>query len=142
MAELKTKETKESVAAFIDKITDPVRRKECTQIITLMKKHTKAQPKMWGESIVGFGNLKLKYASGRELEWLVIGFSPRKAALTLYVLTGTETPEMMKKLGKHKTGKGCLYIKSLEDIDMKVLDKLIANAVKVIKGREGKAMKG
>ncbi len=133
MAELKTKETKASVAAFIDTVEDPIRRKECKQIIALMKKHTKAEPKMWGPSIVGFGNLKLKYASGRELDWLVIGFSPRKAALTLYVLTQKESPEMMKKLGKHKTGKGCLYIKSLEDIDMKVLDKLIAQNVKAIK---------
>lgn len=135
MAELKTKETNASVAEFIDKVEDPIRRKECKQIIALMKKHTKAQPKMWGPSIVGFGNLKLKYASGRELEWLIIGFSPRKAALTLYVLTQKESPEMMKKLGKYKTGKGCLYIKSLEDIDMKVLDKLIAQNVKAIKAR-------
>lgn len=133
MAEIKTKETKASVAEFIDKVEDPIRRKECKQIISLMKKHTKAQPKMWGPAIVGFGNIKLKYASGRELEWLIIGFSPRKAALTLYVLTQRESPEMMKKLGKHKTGKGCLYIKSLEDIDMKVLDQLIGQNVKVIK---------
>ena len=135
MAELKTKENDASVAKFIDAVEDPIRRKECKQIIALMKKHTKAQPKMWGDSIVGFGKTKLKYSTGRELEWLIIGFSPRKAALTLYVLTQKESPEMMKKLGKHKTGRGCLYIKSLEDIDMKVLDKLIAQNVKVIKAR-------
>jgi hypothetical protein len=103
-----------------------------------MKKVTKAEPKMWGPAIVGFGEIRLKYDSGRELDWMIVGFSPRKANLTLYALGGSEKPELMKRLGKHKTGKGCLYINKLSDVDIKVLEELVTQAVKEIKARNAK----
>ena len=97
----------------------------------MMKKATKAQPKMWGPSIVGFGDYRYKYESGREGDWFRAGFSPRKNALTLYVMSGfPKHAELMSKLGKHKTGKGCLYIKQLADVDMRVLEQLIERSVK------------
>jgi hypothetical protein len=95
-----------------------------------MNKATKAEPKMWGTSIIGFGNIHLKYESGRELDWFPIGFSPRKQSITLYLMGGLEQRELLDKLGKHSTGKGCLYIKKLEDVDTKVLNKLITTSVK------------
>jgi Domain of unknown function (DU1801) len=97
----------------------------------MMNKATKAQPKMWGPSIVGFGDYRYKYESGREGDWFRAGFSPRKNALTLYVMSGVpKHAELMSKLGKHKTGKGCLYIKQLAEVDMRVLEQLIERSVK------------
>jgi len=126
MAELKTKKTELSVDAFIKKIPEAQKRKDAFTIIELMEKATKARGKMWGISIIGFGDRHLKYESGRELDWFVMGFSPRKQNLTLYI-TGTveKQQSLLKKLGKHKTGKGCLYINKLEEVDMAVLKEII-----------------
>jgi len=131
MAELKTKATKASVGKFIKGIKDEQVRKDCIQIMEIMKKVAKAEPKMWGTSIVGFGTYHYKYASGREGEWMLIGFSPRKQNLTLYIMSGfDEYDSLLKKLGKHVTGKSCLYIKKLEDVDVKVLRELVTKSVK------------
>ncbi|MDQ3472785.1 MAG: DUF1801 domain-containing protein [Acidobacteriota bacterium] len=130
MAELKTKKTKASVNAFLDKITDQQRRKDSQTVLNLMKQATGEEPKMWGSSIVGFGTYHYRYASGREGDWPIIGFSPRKTDLTLYIMPGFEKFEsLMAKLGKYKTGKSCLYIKKLDDVEMPVLKKLIAKSV-------------
>ena len=134
MAELKTRETKASVEGFLNKIKDEDTREDCFAIVKMMKAATKAEPKMWGPSIVGFGSRRLKYASGRELDWPMVAFSPRKANLTLYVLTGSDREAtLLKKLGKHTTGKSCLYLKSLDDVDTKVLKDLITEAAKAAK---------
>lgn len=125
MAELKTKKTELSVDAFIKKIAEPQKRKDAFAIIEMMEKATKSKGKMWGPAIVGFGNKVLKYDSGRELDWFVMGFSPRKANLTLYVSGAVEHQATLKKLGKHKTGKGCLYINKLEEVDLSVLKEII-----------------
>src|SRR4030095_6063790 len=114
MAELKTKPTKDSVSAFINQIADSERRKDCKVVLDLMSEITKAKPEMWGSSIVGFGRSRYQYASGREGEWMVTGFSPRKGDLTLYIMPGVDSfPDLMERLGKYKTGKSCLYIKKL-----------------------------
>ena len=130
MAELKTKKTKASVAAFLDQISDDQRRKDCQRVLKIMKEATGEQPRMWGSSIVGFGAYKYRYASGHEGEWPIIGFSPRKNDLTLYIMPGfADYTELMAKLGKHKTGKSCLYIKKLDDVELPVLKKLITKSV-------------
>jgi len=130
MAELKTKKTKASVAAFLDQISDEQRRKDCQRVLKIMKEATGEQPRMWGSSIVGFGAYKYRYASGHEGEWPIIGFSPRKNDLTLYIMPGfADYTELMAKLGKHKTGKSCLYIKKLDDVELPVLKKLITKSV-------------
>lgn len=126
MAELKTKPTDESVEKYLKGITDPVKRQDSLTILKLMKEITGQNPKMWGPSIVGFGSYHYKYASGQEGDWLIIGFSPRKQNLTLYVLNGSAGEnELLSKLGKHSTGKSCLYVKRLDDIDLPTLKKLI-----------------
>ena len=131
MAELKTKPTGASVKAFIDSIEDDERRQDCKTVANLMKEVTKSEPKMWGPSIVGFGSHRYKYDSGRELDWFPVGFSPRKKELTLYVMSGfPRHAELLAKLGKHKTGKSCLYIKRLADVDLGVLRELIEEATK------------
>jgi len=130
MAELKTKKTKASVTAFLDKITDEQRRTDCQTLLNLMKQATGEEPKLWGSSIVGFGTYHYRYASGREGDWPIIAFSPRKTDLTLYIMPGFEKFEsLMAKLGKYKTGKSCLYIKKLDDVEIPVLKKLIATSV-------------
>jgi len=126
MAELKTKENKASVEKFLMGIKDEGTRKDCFEIVKIMKQATKAEPKMWGSSIIGFGTHRLKYASGRELDWMIMGFSPRKQNITLYGLGISKKEEgVLKKLGKYTTGKGCLYIKKLKDVDTKVLKELV-----------------
>lgn len=126
MAELKTKLNDASVDDFINGVEDEARREDCRTIAELMSRITGEEPKMWGASIVGFGTYHYKYASGREGDWMKMGFSPRKQNLTLYIMDGFDKyDELMAKLGKHKTGKSCLYVKRLSDIDMKVLEKLI-----------------
>jgi hypothetical protein len=133
MAELKTKQTDASVEAFLNGISDEKRRKDCWTVLDLMKKATKSEPKMWGSSIVGFGNYRYKYESGREGDWFIAGFSPRKQNLTLYLMAGVERfGGLLSKLGKHKTGKGCLYINTMEDIDVAVLKELIGKSVEVM----------
>lgn len=129
--ENKTKPTNQSVAEFLNKIPDAERREDCRAVAKMMEKITGSKPKMWGASIVGFGSYHYKYASGREGDWLVTGFSPRKQDLTLYIMMGFEKhADLMKQLGKHRTGKSCLYIKRLSDIHVPTLKKLIESSVK------------
>lgn len=131
--ELKTKMTEASVEDFLNTVNDEQARKDCFEILKMMKQATKAEPKMWGTSIVGFGTYHYKGASGREGDWMLTGFSPRKQNLTLYIMAGFERyNQLLKKLGKHSTGKSCLYIKKLADVDKKVLKELIAESVKVM----------
>ncbi len=127
LAEIKTKETSASVEDFIKNVKDEQKRKDSFVILEMMKKATGEEPKMWGSSVIGFGNVRYKSpTTGREVDWLRIGFSPRKANLSLYISVGIkEHAAALKKLGKHKTGVGCLYINKLEDIDMKVLKGMI-----------------
>jgi len=125
-AELKTKQTDTSVEKFLNGIVDEQRRKDCIVVSKLMKAASKSEPKMWGTAIVGFGNVHLKYESGRELDWFQFGFSPRKQNLTLYgVMNASKSAGFLKNLGKHKTGKGCLYINSLDEVNIDVLKQMI-----------------
>lgn len=134
MAENKTKQTKASVDKFISAIKDENIRKDCYTIIKIMKSVTKEEPKMWGPSIIGFGTYHYKYASGREGDICISGFSPRKQNLTIYLEPGFEKQKsLLEKLGKHKTSKVCLYIKSLKDVDVKILKELISNSVNGLK---------
>jgi hypothetical protein len=134
MAELKTKKTEASVEAFLNTIKDEDIRRDCFEIVKIMKQVTRSDPKMWGSSIIGFGSRRLKYASGRELDWMLTGFSPRKGNITLYIMGGFEKQAaLLKKLGKHSTGKGCLYIKNLRDVDTKVLKELVSASVQTMK---------
>jgi len=134
MAELKTKVNKVSVDKFIKSIKDERVREDCYKILDIMQKATKAEPKMWGTSIIGFGSYHYKYASGREGDWMLTGFSPRKQNLTLYIMPGFENyGSLLKDLGKHATGKSCLYIKKLDDVDLKVLKELVTKSVKHMK---------
>ncbi len=127
----KTRATKESVSAFLARVEDAERRADCKTIARLMKAATGAPAKMWGASIVGFGSAPVVYADGRTLDWPAVAFSPRKGDLTLYVKLGREgQAALLKKLGKHKAGKGCLYLKSLADVDLAVLEQIIAGAAK------------
>lgn len=126
MAELKTRPTSEDPRAFIDSISDETRRRDAHALCDLFEKVTGEKPVMWGTSIIGFGQCKLKYATGRELDWLVLGFSPRKSSLSLYLNPAIEGyADLLKRLGKHKTGKSCLYVNKLVDIDMAMLETLI-----------------
>ena len=134
MAEPKTKPTNESVKDFLNRIPDAERREDCFTVAKMMEEITGENPKMWGPSIVGFGTWHYKYASGREGDWPITAFSPRKKDLTLYVMVGYERyPELMEKLGKHSTGKSCLYIKRLSDIHVPTLKKLIKTGIKDLK---------
>jgi len=135
MAELKTKPTHASVKQFIDSIDDEQKRKDSRVVLAMMKQATGARSKMWGDSMVGFGNYHFKYASGREGDWFLTGFSPRKQALTLYVMYGFDRSDaLMKKLGKFKTGRGCLYIKKLADVDRRTLEAVIERSVERKRG--------
>ena len=134
MAELKTKPTKASVDAFLKRIEDDDRRKDCQTVARIMKKAVKAEPRMWGPSIVGFGAYHYKYASGREADWFLIGFAPRKADLTLYIMGGLDRfPAILARLGKYKAAKSCLYIKRLADVDRAVLEELVSASVTYMK---------
>ncbi len=134
MAEAKTKPTNASVADFLNRITDADRRADCFEVAKIMEGITGEKPKMWGPSIVGFGTYHYKYASGREGDWPVTGFSPRKKDLTLYLMMGfAKHEELMQKLGKHSSAKSCLYIKRLSDIHAPTLKKLIKTSVKELK---------
>ena len=130
MAEAKTKPTTQSVERFIKDLPDAQAREDCSTIANLMQEVTRAEPQMWGSSIVGFGLRQIQYAGGRTGDWPIIGFSPRKQNLTLYVSVGQQDPVLMKKLGKHTVGKGCLYIKRLSDVDLPTLKKVIKAATK------------
>jgi hypothetical protein len=131
MAENKTRATEASVESYLESIVDPVRRIDCEALTELMSKATKESPKMWGTSIVGFGNYHYKYESGREGDFCLVGFSSRKGEISIYGLNAAPGhAELMARLGKHKVGKGCLYIRSLAGVDLKVLEKLVAEAAK------------
>lgn len=122
MADLKTKPTGEDVEQFLNGIGDEKKSQDGLALLELMKQITQMEPKLWGSSLIGFGNYHYKYASGHEGDTFLVGFSPRKQALTLYVLSGFEQQEaLLQKLGKFKTGGGCLYIKKLEDVDLPTL---------------------
>jgi len=130
MTELKTKATKVSVADFIAAVPDPVRRADAEIACEMLARLTGEEPKMWGPSIIGFGSYRYTYDSGHSGEMCRIGFSPRKAELVLYVLTGKdEQVPLLARLGKHKTGKSCLYVKKLADVDMAVLEEITRTAL-------------
>ncbi|MGH7713503.1 MAG: DUF1801 domain-containing protein [Gemmatimonadaceae bacterium] len=142
MSELKTKATDASVHKFLASVKDEKKRSDCLTVLALMKDVTKAEPKMWGTSIVGFGDYRYRYETGREMDWFLVGFSPRKEALTLYLMPGSARyREAMKTLGKYKTGKACLYIKSLDDVDQRALKTLVQESVTRVQtiARERKA---
>ena len=131
LAVIKTKPTSLSVEDFINSIADEQKRKDSFVILKLMEKAMKEKPKMWGSSMIGFGEIRYKSpATGREVDWFKIGFSPRKANLSLHLIDLQRHADALIKLGKHKTGGGCLYINKLADVDIKVLEKIIAAAAK------------
>ena len=131
--EVKTKVNEASVEGFLNSVADEQARKDCLEILKMMKQATKEEPKMWGPAIIGFGSYHYKYESGREGDMMKIGFSPRKQNITLYIMLGAD-PEnpLLKKLGKYTIGKGCLYIKKIADIDKQVLQELINESSKKI----------
>jgi len=137
MAENKTKPEKTSVLDFINSVEDEQKRKDSFVLLELFKSMTKEEPAMWGPSIIGFGEYHYKYASGREGDFLITGFSPRKAALTFYLMgcMEDEFTHLMEKLGKYKTGAGCLYIKKLADINLEILIQLIADSYAFMKAK-------
>lgn len=137
MAEMKTKQTEVSVSAFLDAVENEQRRADCRVVADMMRAVTGEDPKLWGPSIVGFGSYHYKYASGREGDWFVTGFSPRKQDLTLYIMAGFDRyDELMAKLGKYRTGKSCLYLKRLSDVDLGVLRELVTASVEAMRSRE------
>jgi hypothetical protein len=131
----KTKETAVDPIAFIDKVTSDVKRRDSHELVAMMQDITGAPPKMWGPSIVGFGSYHYVYESGREGDICLTGFSPRSGSLVVYLGPGIDNEKLMGKLGKHKAGKGCLYIKKLDDIDRKVLRKLIEYSLETLRKR-------
>jgi len=136
MADNKTKPATISVAAFIDAIADPTRRADAKALVKVMQSAAKEKPRMWGPSIIGFGSYHYKYESGREGDMPLIGFSPRKAATVLYNVTASDDSEtLLARLGKHTSGKGCLYIKKLADVDPQVLQTMIVKSVAAVRAR-------
>ena len=135
MAENKTRPTKASVEAFLAAIGDESRRKDCDTLIRLMKKATGKPPRMWG-SIVGFGEFHYRSDSGREGDWFLTGFASRKADLTMYIMdVATKYPKLMSKIGKCRTGKGCLYVKKLADIDTAVLEQMVTASLRHVRDK-------
>jgi hypothetical protein len=129
MAELKTQKNEADVIAYLNSIEHDKRREDCFVVLEIMKQVTGEEPKMWGSSIVGFGDYHYKYESGREGDWFLTGFAPRKNALTLYIMAGFDGyGELLSKLGKYKTGKACLYVNKIEDIDLEILRELVAKS--------------
>ena len=138
MAENKTKATEASVVSYLSSIEDAARRKDCEALAELMTEATKQQPKMWGTSIVGFGSYHYKYESGREGDSCLVGFSSRKGDISVYGLNApVGTNQLLARLGKHKAGKGCVYIKTLSDVDLAVLARLVASAATEKKRQNG-----
>lgn len=134
MASLKTQPTKADVNLFLNSIADEQNKKDSFQLLELFKEVTSLEPTMWGDSIVGFGNYHYKYESGREGDWFLTGFSPRKKKLTIYIMSGfPEFANQLVQLGKHKTSSSCLYIEKLENINLSVLKKIIAESVEKMK---------
>ena len=138
MAANKTKATEASVASYLGNIADPVRRKDCETLARLMSKATRESPKMWGPSIVGFGSYHYKYESGREGDICLVGFSSRKGDISIYGLSAAPShAELTSRIGKHKAGKGCLYLRNLADVDLRILEKLVADAAKAKRHAHG-----
>ena len=138
MAELKTQRTGASVRAFLDGIEDDRKRRDAKTVAKIMKRVSGKPPKMWGPSIVGYGSYHYVYQSGREGDWPLVGFSPRKQAMTLYIMSGfSGHAALMKKLGKHTTGKSCLYIKKLDDVDREVLEELVNRSIQFVRRTYG-----
>ncbi len=136
MAENKTKRNRKSVKKFLDGVEPAGRRQDSFEVLAMMEEITGEKPAMWGDSIVGFGSYRFKYDSGREGDWPLVGFSPRKSSLTLYIMAGfSRFDELMQKLGKHKTGKSCLYLNKLADVDEKVLRRLVKESVAHVRKR-------
>ncbi len=136
MAKNKTRPTNASVASFLDSVEDRQKRADCRKVAAMMRRATGKRAKMWGPNMVGFGTYHYKYASGREGDFMLTGFSPRKQALTVYIMAGFSTFDaLLKKLGKFRTGKSCLYLKRLADVDERVLEKLISESVKYMRGK-------
>jgi hypothetical protein len=134
MSENKTKPTTVTVSSFLKKIQDPQLRRDCDAIIEMLESVSKLKPVMWGTAIIGFGTRHYVYESGREGDTMIVGFSPRKQAIALYLAGGLEPlSDELSKLGKHTTGKGCLYIKSLKDVDVPVLEKILAKSYRSVK---------
>lgn len=130
MAELKTAPTGASVTKFIEAIDDAAGRRDARTLVRMMRKVTQAPPKMWGPSIVGFGTYRYRYLSGREGDWMLTGFSPRKREFSIYIMSGfDEHAELLARLGPHRTGRSCLYVKRLGDIDLGVLEELVSRSV-------------
>ncbi len=128
---MKTKATDSSVERFIDAIEDAGQREDCKTLTDMMQRVTGASPKMWGDAIVGFGDFRYRYESGREGDWFLTGFSPRKGKISIYTMTGFDRyPDLMERLGKYKVGKSCLYIRRLDDVDLGVLEELAGRSVK------------
>jgi hypothetical protein len=137
MAELKTKPTTASVTDFLNAVDDEERRKDCFAVAKIMQQATGAKPRMWGPSIVGFGDYRFTNARGQSTDWFLIGFSPRKRDLTLYVMPGSPRhAEHLNALGKHTTGKVCVYIKRLADVDQDVLRRLVEGSVEHLRARK------
>ena len=133
-AELKTKENSGDINKFLLSVDNEQKRNDSFVLLELMKKITKEEPKMWGDSIIGFGNYHYKYESGREGDWFLCGFSPRKQNLSIYLMCNFDCLEdLLTDLGKYKKSVGCLYIKKLEDINIKVLEKMIKRAIQILK---------
>lgn len=138
MAELKTQPTDDSVVGFLGGIPDEQKRADCFTLVALMKEATGAEPQMWGTSIVGFGHYHYRYESGREGDWFITGFSPRKQNLTLYIMSGFEQYDtLMQQLGKHSVGKSCLYVKHLSDVDLPTLTALVEQSVEHMRQTTG-----
>lgn len=136
MADNKTQPTTASVPQFLNAIDDGTRKADAKKVAAMMRKATGCRAKMWGPSIVGFGEYRYRYASGREGDWMLVGFSPRQQSLSVYIMPGFEPfGSLLKRLGKYKTGRSCLYIKSLADVDESVLEQLIAESVEVMRER-------
>lgn len=133
VAQIKTKETEASVEDFIRSIADETKQEDSFALLKIMEQVSKTKGKMWGNAIIGFGNKRFKSpASGREVDWFLVGFAPRKATLTLYLfLDAKRREELLSKLGKHKTDGGCIYIKKLADVDLKVLKQLVQEGMKI-----------
>jgi hypothetical protein len=138
MGDIKTHRTGDGVDVLINAITDDARREDCLALLGMMERATGVGPEVWSSGLIGFGTYHYKYASGQEGDWFPVGFASRKAAITVYLGTSLEgSSELLAKLGKHKTGKGCIYIKRLADVDLVVLEKLIAESYEGIRRTHG-----
>ena len=134
MSDPKTRPSDASVEAFIEAVEHPRRREDARILLELMRRVTGEEPVMWGPSIVGFGRYRYRYASGQEGDWPIAGFSPRKQNLSIYIMTGFEASDaLLSRLGKHKTGKSCLYVNKLADVDLEVLETLVRASVAEMK---------